>query len=140
MVRVVRGFAMIEVLVALVLVTSVGVAIVMWAENGLHSIGRLRAHYQRAEAVRTVQDIVRALPDTQQDQGEIESAGLRIKWERKALGQGPQSGYPRGFGTHDVLLHAYRYEVFSGSADESWFEDEAVVVTPRLARTFDLPK
>ncbi|MFA9440976.1 hypothetical protein ACDA63_15170 [Uliginosibacterium sp. sgz301328] len=131
---------MIEVLVALVLVTSVGVAIVMWAENGLHSVGRLRAHYQRTEAARTAQSIMRTLPDARQAQGELEAGGLRIKWKRETLGQGPQTGYPRGFGTHDVLLFKYRYEVLSGSSDEAWFEDEAVVVTPRLTRTFDLPK
>jgi general secretion pathway protein I len=138
----VRGFAMIEVLVALVLVTSVGVAIVLWAESGLHSMMRLREEYARVQAVRMAQDLVRTLPDTPDEQGSIDTPAWRLLWQRKTLATGVQAGYPAGFGAHDVVLNAYTYEVFreQDARDRPWFEDSAQVVVPRFARTFQLPK
>ncbi|QDQ27246.1 type II secretion system protein [Chitinimonas arctica] len=134
------GFAMIEVLVALVLVTSVGVAIVMWAESGLHSIGRLRLEYERMRAVRMAQDWIRALPeDSKQLKGEAKLGSWKISWERKLISQSAQNGYPRGLGIHDALLYQYQYQVFQADERRPWFSDDAVVLLSRQARTYKAP-
>ncbi|MFT4170926.1 MAG: type II secretion system protein [Rhodocyclaceae bacterium] len=136
------GFAMIEVLVALVLVTSVGVAIVLWAESGLHAMTRLRDEYARVQVARTAQDLIRTLPDTADETGTVDGGGWRIDWQRRADAQGVQTGYPAGFGAHDVVLMHYSYKVYRGgdAVERAWFEDAAMVAVPRMARTFKLPQ
>ncbi|KAF0812336.1 hypothetical protein IGB42_03326 [Andreprevotia sp. IGB-42] len=135
----VRGFVMLEVLVALVLVTSVGVAIVLWAESGLHSVMRLRTEYARMAAVRLVQDRMRILPDGADNKGELKVDTLRVVWERKLLAAAPQSGYPRGYGAHDARLYEYRYEVYEQGAERAWFDDSAVLARAFKARSFKAP-
>lgn len=135
-----RGFVMIEVLVSLVLVTSVGVAIVMWAENGLHSIVRLREEYERTRAIRLVQDWIRAQPENTSNTGEKTIGDLKIKWERRLLNRLAQSGYPHGFGAHDAMLFEFQYVVFRTAQDtQPWFEDSATVVKSKIVRSAKSP-
>jgi type II secretory pathway pseudopilin PulG len=131
---------MLEVLVALVLVTSVGVAILLWVENGLHAVNRLREEYRRMQAVQLCQDWVRAQPLGSADQGEATLGELKLRWHRTLVAASPQVGYPDGRGSFDVMLYRYRYAVFQrGDAQQPWFEDEAVVTHTRFVRAFRPP-
>lgn len=126
------GFIMMEVLVALVLVTSVGIAIVLWAENSLHSVARLHNEYERMRAVRLTQDWVRALPDTPDHKGEATLGAWKIIWAKRQLAENPQTGYPKGYGVHDALLLEYTYQVYLNPQDtQPWFSDSAIIVISR---------
>lgn len=135
------GFGMLEVLVALALVTSVGVAIVLWVESGLHSIGRLRNEYERIEASRTVEDWMRAIPFDATDAGEKELNGMLVKWKRRSLAPTvPQTGYPGGWGAHDISLLEYRFEVYRSKSSETlWFDGSVSVVAAQYVRNFKPP-
>ncbi|SMC28943.1 hypothetical protein SAMN02745857_03495 [Andreprevotia lacus DSM 23236] len=135
-----NGFVMLEVLVALVLVTSVGVAIVLWAESGLHSVMRLRSEYARMAAMRMTQDFMRSLPDGTADKGDLTLGELKISWQRKMLSTAPQTGYPSGYGGYDARLYQYTYQVRDPEqADQQWFEDSAIVLRGFKARSFKAP-
>lgn len=136
-----RGFGMLEVLVALVLVTSVGVAIILWVESGLHSISRLRGEYDRIEVARTVEDWMRARPVDSADAGEQRMNGMLIKWQRRELAPAvPQSGTSGGWGAHDIALHEYRFEVFyPADATSPWFDSAVTVVASQYVRNFKPP-
>ncbi len=136
-----RGFGMLEVLVALVLVTSVGVAIVLWVESGLHSVARLRDEYDRMEVQRTARDWMRAQPVGDENKGEGLVDGHRIIWQRSyAAPTLPQTGYPSGYGAHDVTLYRYQMQVFpTQDSTMPWFEDQIMVVAAKYVRDFTPP-
>lgn len=136
-----RGFGMLEVLVALVLVTSVGVAIVLWVESGLHSIGRLRSEYDRIEAARTVEEWMRAHPIDATESGEDKLNGMVVKWKRTTLAPAvPQVGSSGGWGAHDIALYEYRFEVFyPANTTSPWFDSAVTVVASQYVRNFKPP-
>lgn len=135
-----RGFGMLEVLVALVLVTSVGVAVILWVEGGLRSVSRLREEYDRMQAVKLSQDWMRSAPEDLPAEGEAKVGGILIRWKGQQLASNPQSGYPRGYGEHDIVLFQYQYQVFRTEPEEQfWFDSSALVLRAPLVRNFKSP-
>ncbi|WP_269531331.1 hypothetical protein [Chitinimonas sp. BJYL2] len=135
-----RGFGVLEVLVSLVLVTSVGIAIVVWVNNSLLSIARLESEYARIQAVRLTQDWVRSLAHTDQNKGETTIGGLTLRWERKEISRNAQAGYPSGLGQFDVILYEYTYGAFRSASDtQPWFEEQVLQVQSVKTRDFRPP-
>lgn len=130
-----NGFIMMEVLIALVLVTTLGIAIVLWAENSLHSITRLHDEYERMRAVRLAQNWIRTLPNSTDVKGEAKIGAWKIIWQRRKLDENPATGYPLGYGIHDILLFEYNYQVYQTQEESHpWFSDTAITTMYRKTR------
>lgn len=126
---------MLEVLVALVLVTSVGIAVVLWAQSGLSTVSRVRAEYERLEATRQINDWVRTLPQSGPASGENRVGPWKVRWTRKIQQSSPQTGYPRGVSTFDAVMYRYQYDVFTETSNDTpYLSDEAVILLSRQVR------
>lgn len=129
------GFGMLEVLVALVLIATVGGAIIVWVQGGLDSVIRMRAVNAELQSRRLVGEWSHALNPMLTPKGEAEVGDLHVEWEAAAAAEvTPQAGYPRGIGSYDVALYRVRLRVFTPKEKRFWFEENVLRVGSRRAR------
>ncbi len=84
--RTVRGFGLLEALVALVLLSAVGMSLFGWINTNLDAATRLQAREQAQQAERLASAWVQTLNPRQQGRGETEPApGWRLRWDSRAL-------------------------------------------------------
>ena len=120
-----RGFGLLEALVALVLISSIGFALLAWVQQNLDTLQRLRGHYQMLEARRMIQDWSSTFNPMEQPKGEITLGETRIVWVSEQQGNtATQSGYPAGMGLYDLAMFRVDVSVYRGSASEPWMKEE----------------
>lgn len=126
---------MLEALVALVLLSSVGFTLLAWIHQNLDAIQRLRGVYEEIDARRTVLAWSRALNPMEQPEGEISFGTLRLAW-KSTLSSGPvaQSGYPIGTGLHDLALYDVSINAFRSNQQEPWFVQKVICVGRKKVR------
>lgn len=116
---------MLEALVALVLISSIGFALLAWVQQNLDTLQRLRGHYEELEARRVVLDWAATLNPMQEPQGKISRQGVEIDWSSEQLGNTlSQSGYPRGVGLYDVAVYKVSIVVHREKVAEPWFRED----------------
>jgi type II secretory pathway component PulJ len=131
-----RGFGLLEALVALALISSIGIALLAWVQQNLDILQRLRGHYQEQEARRLVQDWSAALNPMQQPEGEVTMGETRIVWKAEQQGAPTsQSGYPMGIGLYDLAMFRVVVTVYRGRAATPWVQEELTRLGWRQARS-----
>ena len=134
------GFGMLEVLVALVLITSVGVTIVAWVQGGVDSVLRLRSVYEQMHARQRVLVFSRTINPAEKPVGKAVLGGDRLEWTSDVLETPvPQTGYPSGRGYYDVGLYRLEIKVFHSDSSELWFQEALDVVGSRKVRSSSNP-
>lgn len=124
-----KGFGLLEALVALVLLSSVGFTLLAWVHQNLDATHRMRTFYAQQEARRIALEWVRSENPMEKPEGEILYHSLRIKW--KAQAQSPsiaQIGYPQGIGKHEVALYNTTISIFRPGESEPWFTEELTTI------------
>lgn len=107
------GFGLLEALVALVLLSSVGFTLLAWVQQNLDTTYRLREFYIEQEARRVALDWVRTLNPMDSPEGETRHRHLRIHWKSTPETQPiSQTGYPQGIGKHEIALYKTKIQVF----------------------------
>jgi type II secretory pathway component PulJ len=111
-----EGFGLLEALVALTLLTSVGFALLAWVERELDGLRRLSGHYAELELRRNILDWSRHLNPMKEPVGEMRLGDYRVEWKSTQLDVvRPQSGYPAGIGLHDLALYKVQVIAYKGS-------------------------
>jgi general secretion pathway protein I len=127
-----RGFGLLEALVALVLLSSVGFALLAWVHQNLDTAHRLRSFYLEQDARRVALDWVRTVNPMEKPEGEIRYSSLRITWKATSLSQPiSQAGYPQGIGRHEVALFNTTISVFRPDDAQPWFTEEFTAIGHR---------
>lgn len=115
---------MLEVLVALVLMATVGVAIIVWVQGGLDSVQRMRSVNATLQAQRQIAEWSQGLNPMVTPSGEVELGALRVAWEATEIAPPiAQAGFPRYLGPNDVALYRVVLKVYSGKQTTPWFGD-----------------
>jgi len=135
-----RGFGLLEALVALVLIAGVGFTLLAWVQQNLDTLGRLRTHYEAQEARRMIQDWSMMLNPMAEPEGEITLGGMRLRWQSEQEGdKRTQSGYPAGMGLYDVALFKVRVDVYRPQENTPWISETLTRAGYYKARTFKPP-
>ncbi|OUD14311.1 prepilin-type N-terminal cleavage/methylation domain-containing protein [Thioflexithrix psekupsensis] len=76
-----RGFTLLEALVALVLIATVGMALLSWLNSSLDSLSRMEHAQRRIEATRNALAFIDTLNPMQNPQGEAEIGVYTFRWQ-----------------------------------------------------------
>jgi len=110
--RVRRGFSLIEVIVALVVVSGFGAALFVWAGQTLQTAARAVQAQQRVELEHNVTELAAGINPGTSPSGEWRSATHLYRWTAEPL-RGPldQVRTFAGVGPYQVALYRVRFTV-----------------------------
>ncbi len=89
-----RGFTLLEALVALVLMSTVGLALYQWINTDLIALDRARAVTQRERAVEAAFDYMRTINPMENPSGAAELGDRGIEWRSEPIEE-PRQGVAR---------------------------------------------
>lgn len=126
---------MLEALVALVLLSSVGFSLLGWVQQNLDALQRMQGFYAELEARRDVLEWARGLNPMARPSGEIVVGNRRISWNAvPAADAVTQAGYPSGTGLYDLALYDIKISVYRADEGLPWFTERLLGVGYRKAR------
>lgn len=100
-----RGFGLLEAIVSLALISSIGFALLAWVQQSIDSMQRVKVHYRDMALERAVLDWSENLNPMEDSTGSFDYDGFHVAWESRREGDvAQQSGYPMGVGIYDVAL------------------------------------
>ena len=107
-----QGFSLLEVIVALVLITSIGMALFSWMNTNTLSLQRVQFVQQRNIATRNALMYINTLNPLQTPQGSTTLGSYIVNWNAKAL-EPPKDGmaHTGGQGFYQVGLYEVAVEV-----------------------------
>ena len=130
-----RGFGLLEALVALVLLSSIGFAILAWVQQNLDTMQRMKGFYAEQTMRRQIVELAKTLNPMKQPSGESVIDGKRFVWESVMTGDRvSQSGYPQGVGSFDVALYRVTFSVFRSTESTPWLTESVDLVGRVKAR------
>jgi general secretion pathway protein I len=80
-----KGFSLLEVIVAMVLIASVGLGLYAWINTNLISLGRVQDHNQRKEAILNALDFMERVNPMEEPSGKAEAGPYVIQWETRLV-------------------------------------------------------
>lgn len=83
--RNVNGFTLLEAIVAIVLIASVGMSLLAWINNSLASVSRVADRQREAEITRTALAYLETLNIAEQPQGSVEIGELVLNWSAELV-------------------------------------------------------
>ena len=99
------GFTLLEAIVALVLLSTSGIAIYSLINSNLIGFNRVRAVATRTVAVRNALEWMHQINPAETPEGTTESNGLRIDWQARPLAPMIDGhGYPRNISYYQMGL------------------------------------
>ncbi|RKZ41271.1 MAG: hypothetical protein DRQ49_05715 [Gammaproteobacteria bacterium] len=102
-----RGFTLLEAIIALVLITSTGMALLSWINTNLITLQHIQQTYQRQEAMRNALAYMDTVNPFEKPHGK-ETVGIyTFQWKANAL-QLPK----KGKGLYQMALYDTEIEVF----------------------------
>ena len=117
-----RGFTLIEAIVALVLIGSVGMALFSWINTNIITLNRVQEINAQNEATRNIIEYMNAINPMITPQGEVSFGSYRVTWQAE-ISTDVKDGahYPRGVGLYQLAM--YRTSIKAGkSSGEPWFD------------------
>jgi general secretion pathway protein I len=133
------GFTLIEVIVAMVLISGAGMALFSWVNQSLDTIQRVDEVGLRASAKLAAVEYMQAINPMDRPDGAVNLGSYGVTWTTEPLTDARDGiGYPRGIGLFQVRLYKATV-VVSRSGDNKWqtFDMQLVgykrVRDPRLA-------
>ncbi|MCL4680515.1 MAG: hypothetical protein KJZ92_04505 [Rhodocyclaceae bacterium] len=134
------GFGVLEALVALVLLSSVGFVLLGWVQQNLEALQRMQGFYAEQEARRDLVEWSRGLNPMARPSGETVIGNRRIVWDAAPAADAvTQAGYPAGTGLYDLALYEIRISVYRTGEGSPWFTERMTAVGYRKARESRTP-
>ena len=134
------GFGLLEALVALVLLSSIGFTLLSWVQQNLDAMQRMKGFYAEQEARRTVAEWAYALNPMEKPDGDVSFGSIRLNWKSERKGEKvTQTGYPQGVGLYDVALYNVSFAVFRKNESTPWFEETLTTVGHKKVRDLGNP-
>ena len=134
------GFGLLEALVALVLLSSIGFTLLGWVQQNLDTMQRMKGFYSEQEARRAVAEWSYALNPMDKPDGEVNIGPIRLAWKSAPIGEKvSQTGYPQGIGLYDVTLYDVEVTVFRNADNTPWFNEKLTAVGHKKVRELGSP-
>ena len=134
------GFGLLEALVALVLLSSVGLTLLAWINQNVDTLARLRTFYHEQEVRRATLEWSRTLNPTKTPQGESRLGTLIVTWKSEpAGGVANQTGFPRGIGLHDLQLFETTLTVTPAGSDKPMLTERVLLLGHAQIRSHKPP-
>lgn len=129
-----RGFSLLEVIVALVVISAFGAALFTWAGQTLQTVSRAGELWQQTEVERNVTELAFSLNPGERPVGDLQTVDHRYHWDATPV-QGPNDQVERfsGIGPYQVAVYRVRFRV-AATADPA----AAELVTERLVAGYRL--
>ncbi|MBX3654344.1 MAG: prepilin-type N-terminal cleavage/methylation domain-containing protein [Ramlibacter sp.] len=128
-----QGFGLLEVLIALVLFSGVGIVLLAWLQQNLTTTQRLRDVYEEVRVKEIALTVVRGVNVMKTPEGERRVGNLLVRWQADPVGdEVPQFGYPLGVGRHTLRLYRTRVTVSRDEETQPWIADDVILVGHRL--------
>ncbi len=117
-----RGFSLLEAIVALVLISSMGGALFAWINTELQALERTQEANTRAEAMVNALEFMEGVNPMLTPQGEASFADLKFAWDAKASTSVRDGvSYPQGISLYQLALYDTQVQV-SRTSGGPWFE------------------
>jgi general secretion pathway protein I len=118
-----RGFSLIEAIVALALIATLGAALFAWIAASLSSLARAEEAAAQNDARLNVLAYMQAVNPMQRPEGRADFGDLRIEWRARPVRE-PQDqiGYPGGIGLYQVALYDTTVIARRSADQQAWFE------------------
>jgi general secretion pathway protein I len=135
-----RGFSLIEAIVALALIATLGAALFAWIAASLSSLARAEEASAENDARLNVLAYMQAVNPMQRPEGGADFGDLRIEWHaRAAVAPQDQIGYPGGIGLYQVALYDTTVVARRAGSEQAWFEMQFRQAGWRKVREARLP-
>jgi prepilin-type N-terminal cleavage/methylation domain-containing protein len=130
-----RGLSLIEVIVALVVISGFGAALFVWAGQTLQTASRAATVQHDTELERNVTELASSLNPSESATGELRTPGHVYRWqasvEREAADQLRQ---PMGLGMYQIAAYRVRFVVTSVGETRPALVSERVVAGYKQVR------
>ena len=125
---------------ALVLLSSIGFAILAWVQQNLDTMQRMKGFYAEQAVRRQIVDLAKTLNPMKEPAGESIIDGKRYVWESVVTGDRvSQSGYPQGVGLFEVALYRVNFSVFRPNESTPWLTESVDLVGQTKVRELGNP-
>ena len=125
---------------ALVLLSSIGFAILAWVQQNLDTMQRMKGFYAEQAVRRQIVDLAKTLNPMKEPAGESIIDGKRYVWESVVTGDRvSQSGYPQGVGLFEVALYRVNFSVFRPNESTPWLTESVDLVGQTKVRELGDP-
>jgi general secretion pathway protein I len=116
-----RGFTLLEAIVALALIGTMGMTLFAWINTSIISLGKIQNSNARNDATANVISYMQAVNPMENPNGKAEFGAYSISWQSHIAGPiADNVAYPSGVGLYQVGL--YQVDVIARHAeDASWF-------------------
>ncbi len=116
------GFTLLEAVVAMVLISGTGAALLSWINSELGAVARLQQSNARAEALVNATEYMHAVNPMLTPDGNASFAAFRLTWNAKEVTP-VQDGlaYPRGLSLYQLALYDTRVRVTNPDGTY-WFD------------------
>lgn len=117
-----RGFTLLEAVVAMVLISSAGLALFAWINGGIIALGRVQDANARSEATLNAVEYVDRVNPMLTPEGQVSFGAYRIRWRATPI-TAVQDGtnYPMGIGLYQFALYDTQVTVEQNDG-RSWFD------------------
>jgi general secretion pathway protein I len=135
-----RGFSLIEAVVALTLIATLGATLFAWVANSLSALARVEQAAAEDAARLNVLAYMHTVNPMQRPQGSADFGDLRIEWRTRAL-QPPQDqiGQSGGVGLYQVGLYETRVTATRPGESATWLDMTLQQAGWRKVRELQLP-
>lgn len=130
-----RGFGLLEALVALVLLSSIGFTLLAWVQQNLDGMQRMREFYAVQDARRSLLEWSYRLNPMETPEGEAELGAWQVRWKAQARGEPvSQTGYPQGIGLYDVALYDVELSLYRPPESKVWLAEKLLLLGHKKVR------
>jgi general secretion pathway protein I len=135
-----RGFSLVEAVVALTLIATLGATLFAWVASSLNSLGRVEERAAEDAARLNILAYMNTVNPMLRPDGRADFGDLQIEWQAKPkLPPQDQIGYPAGIGLYQVGLYETRIVAHRPGESATWFELVLQHVGWRKLRELKLP-
>lgn len=134
-----QGFTLIEAIVALVLISTTGMALFAWVNTNLMTLNRIEAIDAQNEATLNVLDYMNSVNPMLAPDGKIDLGKYQLRWHAEPdTGIRDGASYPFGVSLYQLALYQTKVLVSKPDGDP-WFDLELQQVGYKKVRELKLP-
>lgn len=118
-----NGFTLLEAVVAMFLIASIGMATFDWINSSLESLGRVQEHNSRQQIIRNVLAFMETVNPMEKPRGYAEMGAYTVEWEAKlAAPEKDGVGHPAGIGLYRLGLYDTHVRIASNKKEIAAFD------------------
>lgn len=118
----VRGFTLLEAMVALAILGGTGMALFSWISTSVTSQRRVEDANRRSEAIANTIEYMQTVNPMQAAQGRFDFGDFRVEWDAvPTTAKVDGVAYPRGLSSYQLALYDTHVNAVRGD-DAHWFE------------------